>query len=93
MASQGQGIEGLVAVIDKFTAWLSKDNHLRERREQQWRQRLTEMVRAELLRGLRAHVLKPEELAEHARRITARQEDPFATTAQMVEAITGGVRG
>ena len=49
-----------------------------------------EMVRAELLRGLRAHGMKPEELAGHARRITARQEDPFATAAEMVKAITGG---
>jgi hypothetical protein len=36
--------------------------------------------------------LKPEELAEHARRITARQEDPFATATQMVDAMTGGSR-
>ena len=40
----------------------------------------------------RAHALKPDELAEHARRITARQEDPFVTAAQMVEAITGDTR-
>jgi LAO/AO transport system kinase len=90
MASTGQGIEGLIAAIDNFTAWLAKEDHLRERREEQWRQRLTEMVRAALLRGLREHGLKPDELAEHARRITARQEDPFETAAQMVEAITGG---
>jgi LAO/AO transport system kinase len=92
MASTGQGIEGLIAAIDNFTAWLAKEDHLRERREEQWRQRLTEMVRAALLRGLREHGLKPDELAEHARRITARQEDPFETAAQMVEAITGGAR-
>jgi hypothetical protein len=48
------------------------------------------MVRAELLRGLQAHGMKAEDLADHARRITARQEDPFATAAEMVKAITGG---
>src|SRR5581483_654086 len=90
MASTGQGIDGLVAAITDFTAWLQKDGHLEARREQQWRERLTEMVRAELMRGLRAHGLKPQELAEHARRIAARQEDPFATAKQMVDAITGG---
>jgi LAO/AO transport system kinase len=93
VASAGQGTDGLVAAIGNFTAWLQKDGHLRDRREQQWRERLTEMIRAELLRGLRAHALKPEELAEHARRIAARQEDPFATAARMVDAITGGTRG
>ena len=92
VASTGQGMDGLLAAIGNFTRWLSSDGHLQARREEQWRQRLTEMVRTELLRGLRAHGLKPEELAEHARRITARQEDPFATTAQMVKAITGGIR-
>ena len=92
VASTGQGMDGLLAAIGDFTKWLSRDGHLQMRREEQWRLRLTEMVRAELLRGLRAHGLKPEELAEHARRITARQEDPFATTAQMVKAITGGIR-
>ena len=92
VASTGQGIDGLLAAIANFTKWLANDGHLRLRREEQWRRRLTEMVRAELLRGLRAHALKPEELREHARRITARQDDPFATAAQMVKAITGGVR-
>jgi LAO/AO transport system kinase len=90
VASTGQGIEALVAATNDFTVWLARDGHLRERREQQWRERLIEMVRAELLRGLRAHGMKPEELADHARRITARQEDPFATAAEMVKAITEG---
>jgi LAO/AO transport system kinase len=90
VASTGQGIDALVAATNDFTAWLARDGHLRERREQQWRDRLVEMVRAELLRGLRAHGMKPEELAGHARRIAARQEDPFATAAEMVKAITGG---
>jgi len=93
VASTGQGMDGLLAAIGDFSVWLANDDHLQARREEQWRQRLTEMVRAELLRGLRAHALKPEELREHARRITARQEDPFVTAAQMVKAITGGMRG
>jgi LAO/AO transport system kinase len=92
VASTGQGIDGLLTAIANFTKWLSNDGHLQQRREEQWRRRLTEMVRAELLRGLRAHALKPEELREHARRIAARQEDPFVTAAQMVKAITGGTR-
>ena len=93
VASTGQGMDGLLAAIGDFTQWLSSDGHLQARREEQWRQRLTEMVRTELLRGLRAHGLKPEELAAHARRIAARQEDPFATTAQMVKAVLDGSHG
>jgi LAO/AO transport system kinase len=92
VASTGQGIDALAGALSDFTAWLSRDGHLRHRREQQWRERLTEMVRGELLRGLRAHRLKPDELREHARRITAREEDPFAMAAEMVRAITEGSR-
>jgi LAO/AO transport system kinase len=90
VASTGQGIDGLVSALDHFTRWLETEDHLSQRREQQWRQRLTEMVRAELLRDLRAHGLEPNELAEHARRIAARQEDPFALAKQMVNEITKG---
>jgi LAO/AO transport system kinase len=90
VASTGQGMDGLLSAIGDFTRWLANDSHLQTRREGQWRRRLTEMVRAELLRGLRAHGLKPEDLAEHARRITARQEDPFETAAQMVKAVLDG---
>ena len=93
VASTGQGMDGLLAAIGDFTQWLSSDGHLQARREEQWQQRLTEMVRTELLRGLRAHGLQPEELAAHARRIAARQEDPFATTAQMVKAVLNGSQG
>ena len=93
VASTGQGMDGLLAAIGDFTQWLSSDGHLQARREEQWRQRLTEMVRTELLRGLRAHGLQPQELAAHARRIAARQEDPFATTAQMVKAVLDGNQG
>lgn len=89
VASTGQGMDGLVTALRDFTLWLESDNHLQGRREQQWRQRLTEMVRTELLRGLRAHGSEPSELAEHARRIAARQEDPFALAAKMVKEITG----
>lgn len=92
VASTGQGIDKLAAAVGDFTAWLQTDEHLRQRREAQWQQRLTEMVRMELLRGLRTHGLGPEELAEHARRIAARQEDPFVTAAELVRAITGGNR-
>jgi putative protein kinase ArgK-like GTPase of G3E family len=83
----------LVSAIDDFTAWLSRDGHLRERREQQWRERLIEMVRAAFMRDLQSHGLEPQELVEHGRRIALRQEDPFATAAEMVKTILDGSHG
>jgi LAO/AO transport system kinase len=89
IASAGHGIDELMAALGDFEAWLGRDGQLRARREQQWRERLTEMVRGELLRTLRAHGVSPEELAAHARRIEAREEDPFELAQQMVNAIAG----
>lgn len=91
-ASSGHGIDDLVSRIAEFERWLGEEGRLAQRREQQWEQRLTEMVRSELLRRLRAHVLEPQGLAEHARRIAARQEDPFALAAELVKAATGRER-
>ena len=90
IASTGHGMDELVASLDEFEEWLGRDHRLRQRREQQWQQRLTEMVRGELLRSLRAHGMEPQELAAHARRIEAREEDPFVLAQQMVDAVAGG---
>jgi LAO/AO transport system kinase len=90
IASTGEGVDKLAAKIGEFTAWLGRDGHLEERRERQWRHRLTELVRAELLRGLREQGLNSDDLAEHARRIARREEDPFVTAAALVKSMTGG---
>jgi LAO/AO transport system kinase len=89
VASTGQGIDELTTTLAGFERWLATDRHLETRREQQWQQRLTDMVRTELLRDLRASALEPRELAEHARRISARQEDPFRLATTLVRQITG----
>ncbi len=89
VASTGHGVDALAARITEFERWLGEEHRLKQRREEQWQKRLTEMVRSELLRSLRAHGLEPEGLAEHARRIAARQEDPFALAARLVAAATG----
>jgi LAO/AO transport system kinase len=89
VASTGEGIDELVATLASFERWLSTDGHLEARRERQWQERLTEMVRTELLRDLRAHGLEPQELADHARRVAARQQDPFVLAAELVQRITG----
>jgi LAO/AO transport system kinase len=89
VASTGQGIDELGATIASFERWLATDGHLEARRERQWQERLTDMVRTELLRDLRAHALEQQELADFARRIAARQQDPFVLAAELVQRITG----
>ncbi len=87
IASTGHGMEDLMTALSSFEEWLGRDERLHARRQQQWQQRLTEMVRGELLRSLRAHGMEPEELAGYARRIDARQQDPFLLAEQLVQAV------
>jgi LAO/AO transport system kinase len=89
VASTGQGTDELAATLASFERWLSTDSHLEARREQQWQERLTDMVRAELFRDLRAHGLEPQELADYGRRIATGQQDPFVLAAELVQRITG----
>ena len=89
VASSGKGIDELVATIASFERWLATDGRLEARREQQWQDRLTDMVRGELLRDLRTHGLEAHELADYARRIAARQQDPFVLATELVQRITG----
>jgi putative protein kinase ArgK-like GTPase of G3E family len=70
--------------IERFTRWLTKGGHLQQRREAHWRARLTDMVRQEVTRNIRSHVLSDAELAEMARRVEAREQDPFTLAPQLV---------
>jgi LAO/AO transport system kinase len=90
VASTGHGIDTLMETVDRFAAWLHRDDkmhqgdEMRRRREAQWRSRLTEMVRQEVTRTMRSHGLSEAELDEMARRVEAREQDPFALAQQLV---------
>jgi LAO/AO transport system kinase len=85
VASTGHGIDTLMETVDRFAAWLHEGDELRRRREAQWRSRLTEMVRQEVTRTMRSHGLSEAELGEMARRVEAREQDPFALAAKLVD--------
>ncbi len=87
VASTGEGVEALMRTIEEFHGWLDRDGNLQVRREAHWRLRLIEMVRHELLRSVRSHGLSDAELAELARRVEAREVDPFAVVAERIAAL------
>ncbi len=51
MASSGSGVDSLVGSIAEFERWLGLEGRLTARRAGQWRERILEMVRGELLEG------------------------------------------
>jgi LAO/AO transport system kinase len=83
----GEGMEALAGTIESFREWLQKEDRLAERRRAHWRARLMERVRQEVLQQARQHGLGESELAEMARRVVAREEDPFA----LAERLAGGL--
>ncbi len=77
VASAGQGIAELLERIREAEAWLLADGRLQARRARQWRERLTEMVRAELLRQMRHSGMAGDGLEELAARVASGEENPY----------------
>jgi LAO/AO transport system kinase len=77
VASAGQGTAELAKSIEGFETWLNSEGRLPTRRTRQWRERIAEMVRAELLRQMRRSGLGEEELTELAARVAAGVENPY----------------
>jgi LAO/AO transport system kinase len=77
VGTSGDGISTLAAAIEAFQEWLGREDRLTLRRKSQWKQRLAEMVRHQLLSEARLHGLGDEQLEQHASAIVSREEDPF----------------
>ncbi len=69
IATTGEGVDELLGLIDG----LYQQSRIRTSREQAWRFRLREMLNEKLLAALPVEVLE-----EHAARVAAKMEDPYA---------------
>jgi LAO/AO transport system kinase len=76
-ATTGQGTDELLGAIESFAAWLSSEGRLKARRAEQWRERIAEMVRTELLRQMRRSGVGERELRELAARVADGVENPY----------------
>jgi LAO/AO transport system kinase len=90
-ASTGSGLAELSKTISEFQAWLGANGRLEARRTQQWRERLVEMVRGELLRGMRSSVLGDAELQQIAIRVAGGVENPYLSVPQLVGRLRDGI--
>ena len=86
-ANTGEGIAELMAAVGKFERWLADEGRLAARRTAQWRKRIVEMMRQELLREIRQHGLSAAELDAHAVRVVAGEENPYWLAKRLVERI------
>jgi LAO/AO transport system kinase len=86
----GDGILSLAEAIEQFHAWLKRDGRLEDRRRQQWKARLTEMVRDQILSEARYQGLDDAQMDQHAAAIAARRADPFQLVPDIVSNIVKG---
>jgi LAO/AO transport system kinase len=89
VATENRGIEDLAAAIAKFRKHAESSPELRARETDHWRRRLVEMLESRLLDQLLGSE-SGARLEQLAQEVAARQIDPYAAVAEILE--RGGVR-
>ena len=87
IASSGSGFAGLAGAIWDFQGWLGLEGRLEARRAGQWRERILEMVRGELLREMRQSSLSEGELVQLASRVAGGVENPYLVVPRLLAGI------
>ena len=80
----GDGIPALAFAIERFHTWLREDDRLTTRRAQQWKVRLAEMVRHEIMRTATNQGLGDAQLEEYGGSIAGLKTNPFTLVPTLV---------
>jgi LAO/AO transport system kinase len=86
VASEGKGIAELAAAISQYEAYLEENNLEKQHSVENWKARLVEMVRDEMLEKARAH-FSDGQVERYAIEIAEHKLDPYT----LVEEIVGRV--
>jgi LAO/AO transport system kinase len=89
VASQGQGIEELAAAIENYQRFLAEHGLALQKRIQNWRDRLLEMMRDALLRRVLREQVSDDDLGRYAAEVAEHKRDPYA----LIDEILAGLRG
>ncbi|MBI2682608.1 MAG: methylmalonyl Co-A mutase-associated GTPase MeaB [Acidobacteriales bacterium] len=84
VASEGKGVPELAAAIAAFYAYLEQRGLRLKRKEENWRERLIEMLREALLRRVMREKLGEARIAEYAAEIAAHRRDPYTLVDDIV---------
>ncbi len=89
IGTTGEGIDALLATIEKRRQWLASDDRIQARRRAYWRDRIEAMLRQSLLAEARAHGLTEAELQSHAQQVASGAEDPYQLVPALVARLFG----
>ena len=82
VASEGKGVEELAAAIAEYEAYLQKENRALNKRVENWRERLVEMLRDAMLEKARAQ-LGYGKLARLAAEVAEHKRDPYTLVEEL----------
>lgn len=86
-AYRGEGVDDLVAAIDRHRAYLEATGGMVQRRRAGIRAQLRQMVEADLLRRMWADPVLASRLAAAADEVDQRREDPLAAAQRLAEGL------
>jgi LAO/AO transport system kinase len=85
VATSGAGVAELVAAIDAYESFLAANGLGHQRRIANWRIRLREMLRDEVLRRIAEQVFSEDAVGQYAAQVAAHQRDPYSLIAEIAE--------
>ena len=85
VATEGAGVEELLATIDRYRGFLDSAGLAEQKARQNWRQRLLALLRERLLNRVVVETLDNGLLDEYAGRVAARQVDPYSVVDEVLK--------
>ena len=85
VASEAKGIAGLVAEIERYRAHLERSGRAQERRIENWRGRIAEMLRDALFQRVLSYYLSDGEANRYAAEVAEHKRDPYSLVEKIVD--------
>ena len=84
VASEGAGVEELLAAVESYLAFLRERGLTAQKKAGHWRERLLEMLGDRMLARVVDGTLSDGALAEYAARVATRQADPYSVVEEIM---------
>jgi LAO/AO transport system kinase len=91
VASDGSGVETLLAAVERHTAWLNQSGERATRRSEGLRLRLHDILKGRVMERLAADAPARRALAEWEEKVADRSVDPYTAAAALLEGEGGAV--
>lgn len=89
VATESKGINDLAAAIGNYEKFLLKQDLLMKKKIDNWRERLTEMLRESLFERLLREHIKEEDLSRLAAEVAEHRRDPYSLVEEIVGEFSG----